>query len=346
MNILIILFGAIGDVVRALPLAERIKQSKPEAIIHWAIEPKSHDIILNHRAVDQVLLFERNLGFRGYISFVKKLRMTKYDIVLDLQRHFKSGVTSFLSGGNRRIGFHRDNSKEFNWLFNTETIALQEKNFPKIDHYQLFGDALGLAPMKQLDFGLAPSPADSALAEQELNSAAQLSGYILPPKNKRIALLIGTSWETKYWFPSHYAKLISLLNEKTDLLPILFGGKGDQDFCSEIINLLPGSARYLNFVGKIDLQQLRAQLTIVKCAVSSDSGPMHLAAAINTPVISLWGPTSPLRNAPYDNQQYMIYNNVACAPCALRVCPGLGRLCMLSITPESVFDRVLEIAKR
>ena len=125
---LIILHGAIGDVTRALPLAVRIKDNLPDAHITWAIEPISKDLVLNHPAIDRVEIFDRPKGIFAYLKFIKELRKNSYDYVLDLQRHFKSGVTSYLSGGKNRLGFHRNNAKEFNWFFNNNRIP-EKSNF-------------------------------------------------------------------------------------------------------------------------------------------------------------------------------------------------------------------------
>ena len=119
-RILIVLMGAIGDVTRGLPIAVRIKRSWPDSQISWAVEPLSAPLVTGHPAIDRVVVFDRKRGIAGYRNLIAELRTESYDLVLDMQRHFKSGMTSLLSGGKVRVGFHRRNAKEFNWLFNIE----------------------------------------------------------------------------------------------------------------------------------------------------------------------------------------------------------------------------------
>ena len=106
-RVLIILLGAIGDVTRGLALATRIKSSWPETELIWAVEPKSAGILERHPAVDQLVVFDRPRGFPAYLRFLKELRSLRCEITLDLQRHFKSGVTSLFAGSPKRLGFNR-----------------------------------------------------------------------------------------------------------------------------------------------------------------------------------------------------------------------------------------------
>ena len=109
-SILIVLLGAIGDVIRAFPLVTHIRNSLPDCKITWAVETPSVEIVKCHPGVSRVVEFKRKEKLSGYYSFIKDLRADQYDIVLDLQRHFKSGFTSLMSGGKNRLGFNFSNS--------------------------------------------------------------------------------------------------------------------------------------------------------------------------------------------------------------------------------------------
>ena len=120
-RVLIVLFGAIGDVTRALPLAVRLKRGWPDAHLTWAVEPLARPLVVGHPAINQVLVFERGQGRVGYRKFLRELDAQEpFDIALDLQRHLKSGFTTWRSGAPPRIGFNRRNSKELNFCFQTE----------------------------------------------------------------------------------------------------------------------------------------------------------------------------------------------------------------------------------
>jgi ADP-heptose:LPS heptosyltransferase len=121
-RILIVLLGAIGDVVRALPLANRLRAGYPNAHLAWAVEPRSAPVLAEHPALDERLVFERSGGAPSFARFLRDVRARRFDLVLDLQRHLKSGIVSWSTRAPVRIGFHRRNAKELNWLWNTHTI--------------------------------------------------------------------------------------------------------------------------------------------------------------------------------------------------------------------------------
>ena len=173
-KILVVLYGAIGDVIRALPLAVRIKAAWPASSLTWAVEPPSRDLVTAHPAVDRVLLFDRPKGRPEAIRFLRQLRGERFDLVLDLQRHLKSGLTSFSTRAPRRIGFNPRNAKEFNWIFNTNYIPAVKNFSLKIEHYQLFGDVLGIPRLDPLQFGLEPTEEQkSKIENRSAESAAK-----------------------------------------------------------------------------------------------------------------------------------------------------------------------------
>src|SRR5258708_7684757 len=157
-RILIILTGAIGDVVRALPLLGRIRRGFPGAHIAWAIEPKSAPILEGHPWLDETILYDRRHAPWSFAPFLKRVRDGRFDLALDLQRHLKSGIISMVSGARDRIGFSAQNTKEVNHLFATRRIEAQPEMRLKLLQYQAFGDALGLSSVP-IEFGLSAAPA-------------------------------------------------------------------------------------------------------------------------------------------------------------------------------------------
>ncbi len=338
-KLLIVLHGAIGDVTRALPLAVRIKRAWPQVELSWAVEPLSRGLVEGHPAVDRVFLFDRPKGFRAYRSFVRELINEKFDLVLDLQRHFKSGVTAFMTRAPRRIGFHPRSAKEFNWLFNSEYVSAVPNFSPKIQHYQLFGDALGIPPLEPLEFGLKAEAADLARMEALI---AEVAGDEVTIAEHRVGLIVGSSWKSRFWTVEHYVKLIETARSSLGLVPLLIGGKGELEFGNEVIARLPSGAA-INLIGRTALADLVPLFSSIRVAVGSDSGPMHIAAAVGTPVISLWGSTSPKRSAPYGSEQYVLQSAIGCSPCYRRECPGVGTLCMKAIPSRAVIAQLESI---
>src|SRR6266849_5660301 len=142
-RILIVLLGAIGDVTRALPLAMRVRAAYPQARIAWAVEAAA-PLLEHHPAVDEPLVFARAGGAPAFVRFLRQVRARDFDLVLDLQRHLKSGLVSAASRASVRIGFHRRNAKELNWLFNTHVIEPVDERGWKLEQYQCFAALLEL----------------------------------------------------------------------------------------------------------------------------------------------------------------------------------------------------------
>ncbi len=338
-SILVVLFGAIGDVTQALPVAVRIKRSAPDCRVSWAIEPPSRALVENHPAIDRVVVFDRPRGFAGYRAFLSELRKEEYDVVLDLQRHFKSGVTSMLSRGKRRIGFHRRNAKEFNWVLNNDSIAAVPNLTPKIMQYQKFCEVLGLQEISPLEYGLFPTEQErekiSALmaAETARLEVSEHAGYV--------PFVIGASWTTRVWPARSFAGAAEALWSDFRLLPVLVGGKTEAAAASEICS--SANTPLVNIVQKTNLRELAAVFEQSRFVIGCDSGPSHIAAACGKKVISLWGPTSPARSAPYRSEDFALQSAIGCSPCYRRSCPGLDTICMSSIPPEAVVARVREV---
>lgn len=339
-KILIVLLGSIGDVVRGLSLAMRLKRSVPTCHVTWAVEPKSADVLVGHPAVDQVIRFERQEGFSAYRRFLSVLRAEHFDVVLDLQRHFKSGFTSFATRAPVRIGFHPKNAKELNWIFQNDWIEFVPDTVQKLDHYQRFGDRLGLPAVSPLEFGLEGDNsvwrgAETIFAEQCTKQGLR----DLPGPEKRVALIVGSSWQSKLWPAERYIELVQLLWKELGMMTIVVGGPSDKRIAAQIkknVSDIP----VCDLTGATSLRELAVVFQRVQIAIGSDSGPMHIAAAVGCPVISIWGATSPMRSGAYGSDDLVLQSSIGCSPCYFRKCPGLDTLCMSDIPSVAVLSKL------
>lgn len=324
-RVLFILFGAIGDVTRALPLLCRIRKGLPEAHLAWAVEPLSRPLVNEHPALDEVILFDRARGAPAFVSFLRSVRRARFDLALDLGRHLKSGVTSLATGAPRRVGFNRVNSREGNWRFQTETIPPQEHYSSKLEQYLQFADQLGV-PGDGIEFGLVTAePVQKRVRRLLANVPRPFAVYVL-----------GSSCSSRRWFPDRTAQAAARLLQERELAPVLVGTAADQAFAASVQSYLARlEVPFADLVGKTSLQDLVAVLREAHLVVTPDSGSMHLAAAVGTPVVSLWGATSAGRSAPYGSEQATLTGDAACAPCYLKECP-IGRVCMEAIGTSDV----------
>jgi lipopolysaccharide heptosyltransferase II len=327
-RLLIVLHGAIGDVVCGLPLAQRLRAGWPGTHITWAVEPPAAPLLQSHPAVDEVIVFRRGSGARAFLEFLRAVRANRPDLTLDLQRHLKSGVTSWWSGARRRVGFHWRNSREGNRLFNTESIEPVRELTPKLGQLLRFADHLGVPPAP-VSFGLAASDAERARVAPLLAEAGE----------RFAALFVGSTWPSKHWWPRATAELCRTLRAR-GLRAVLVGGRADLPFALEV--LAAGAGDVINLAGQTSLREVVAVMERAAIAIGPDTGPMHVAAAVGTPVVALFGATSPDRSGPWGWHHLVARGDVPCAPCYLSRCP-IGRLCMERITPAMVLERVDDV---
>jgi len=337
-SILIVLMGSIGDVARGLCLPPKLKEAFAACRITWLVEPKCRDLVAHHAAIDEVLVFERRRGVAGIFKLWRELKTRRFDITLDLQRHFKSGFFSWVSGAERRLGFHPRNAKEFNWLFNNEWIEFCSEEKSKIQHYLLFlKSLLGVDGVwveeayKNLSFGL-----------EDLDPNISAPGIMKRCGSSYVVLVLGSSWESKDWFKESYLDLARLIKSQTAMQVVLMGDAAQAGLAREISGALEQSA-VINLAGETTLWEACALLKGAKAAIGPDSGPGHIAAAVGTPYIALFGPTAPERTAPYGCEHLVMRSKVSCSPCYRRRCPGLNKICLRLIGAEAVMERLKEV---
>jgi heptosyltransferase-1 len=333
-RILIVLLGSIGDVVRALPLLGRLRRAYPDAHIAWTVEPKSKPVLENHRWLDELIVYDRGHSPWSFIAFLRKVRAGRFDLVLDLQRLLKSAVVSIASGAPVKLGFAPANTKELNHLFSNRWIVPQPNMRLKLDQYQAFGDALGIAPAP-IEFGLE-LPLDEELVAKRL---------IADSPRPMLGVILGSSWPSRVYFPEMTAEVIRQLAVPQKgypaLFPVLIAGPDEAGLAAQVPACL-GNLPALNLAGRTTLRDLIAIFSECAVAVGPDSGPMHIAAAVGCPVVSLWGATAPERSAPWGFAELALRGEIPCHPCYLRVCP-IGRECMRRIAPETVVARVRHV---
>lgn len=340
MNILIVKLSAIGDVIQTLPSLAGLRMLYPDAHITWVVEEAAADLIKNHPYLDVVLVSRRKSWskdirsglFREPLkeikSFIKDLRKRKYDLVIDFHGLFKSSIMVFLSRGKRKLGY--DSLQELSGLFLNEKIPEDMKKHA-VERYLDFLRYLG-AKTDSAQFVL-PSGQEAQVKVQNM-----LLKYNLEDK-KFIAISPVALWETKLWNNEKFARLADLINDKLQVKVVFTGG--EKEPIEEITSSM--TTEKINLGGQTSLSELACLYKKAKIVISTDSGPMHLAAAVGTPVIALFGPTDPARTGPYGRGNTVIRTQLSCSPCFLKKCTT--RKCMEDISVEQVFAVVENINK-
>ena len=338
MNILIIKLSAVGDVIHTLPSLAALRKLCPEANITWVVEDASADLISGHPYLDRVMVSHRKQWIRdlkkGRITrpireirnFINDLRTQSYDLVIDFHGLMKSAVVVLLSSGKRKLGY--DSMQELSGLFLNEKIP-EDMNKHAVDRYLDFLKYLG-ADVRQPEF-LIP------VGEENINRVDELlqRNYI-DKKGRFVAVSPVALWDTKLWADEKFAALCDRIAEDLKV-SIIFTGT-ERDKLAHIQSLM--KAPSVNLGGETTLRDLAYLYQRSALLITTDSGPMHLAAAMGTPVIALFGPTDPSRTGPYGKGHVVMRTDLSCSPCFLKKCDSMA--CMSGITIEEVFDAAKE----
>ncbi|MCB0355075.1 MAG: glycosyltransferase family 9 protein [Bdellovibrionales bacterium] len=326
-SFLIVLSGALGDISRGFCILPPLRLLFPQAKLSWLAEEKWAPLVRAHPLVDEVYTYTKNRGVFVFLDVWRTLQGHSFDVTLDLQRHTKSGVFSLLSHAPTRVGFSRKNAKELNYWFNTDHIVDVSDSDSKVLHYLEFVRFFGYDE-KQVDFGISRDAVESFVPTQFPRSS-----------KKTVSIVLGSSWPSKDWTAEGYAILVKrLVQEEYSVL--LVGDQGQVSLAESLQESTDFGGNLTNFVGKTSLNELVAVLANSHIAVGPDSGPGHLCSLFRVPYVALFGPTDPKRVAPFGSEHLVLQSELPCVPCKRRVCPGLNRICMRLLSPESVIEKV------
>lgn len=331
-NILIVKLSAIGDVIHALPVAYSLKKNYPEARITWVVEKPSYDLLTNNPYIDEIIIFDKP-KFKSFTGLLKnsyklsrQLKAHNFDLAIDLQGLFKSAAISYLSGATKRLVYC--NARELSDKIG-QRICGEHQNGHVVDRYLDVARYLE-CKIDQVVFPINITEIEAQKAETIANHAGlQLS-------NPYIILAPGTNWPSKCWPTTHFSKLADLLYDN-NIIPVIIGGPNDQRLAQEIIDntKIPP----IDLTGKTSLKQLAYIIKRAQTFVAGDTGPMHLAAAVGTKVVAMFGPTDPERNGPYGNRNKVLLAPVPCRNCWKHKCPKKED-CLKSITADRVYDTI------
>ena len=293
-KVLIVRTGAIGDVTNALLVANAIKQARPEVRVGWVVHELARPLVDGHPSVDRVHLWRRDSGLGGLLALGRELRAEGYGLALDLQRIAKSGLLARLSGAERVLGFDRARSKELGWLWATEHLAPNPGSRHMVEWYLESVRRLGL-PYPEPLHRLPADPAAAAWAEEQL---AQLGG-------PGVLLNLGASKPPNRWDPERWGGLAGALRRDPGLPVCLLGGPDERE--AEQRALAASGSGVHSLVGRTSLPQLIEVLRRARLVISCDTGPMHLACALGTPVVALFGPADPRRTGPWGEAHRVVH---------------------------------------
>ena len=352
-RILLIKLSGLGDVAHTLPVLVKLRARYPRARIDWLITPEHAEIVRCHPALPNVVLFaRRDFSKRGrrwravlaFLDLLKQIRRAKYDLVIDLHGQARSAFFALVSGARVRIGFDRPvkdiirhgwrGAREWSWIAYTHRIPIPTLDVHAIDRYLWLGPLLGLDD----------NPPDLTIhlsSQTARNVQRLLEEHGVQPSKALAVLAPGTIWETKRWTIEGFAAVARQFLEDGFAVAVA-GTERDQPRCRQIATAAPGAC---DLSGKTTPAELAALIQRAAVCVTNDSGAMHVAASLGKPMVSVFGPTNPIRVGPYRRPESVVRLDLPCSPCNYRwlsQCP-FDHACMKQLTSGMVVERVREI---
>ncbi len=318
-SILIIQTAFIGDVILATALIEKLHAYYPDATIDFLVRKGNEGLLAGHPHLREVIVFDKKRKYRNLLLIIQKIRKTRYDVLINVQRYATTGLIAALSKAKQRIGFDK-NPLSF---FNTTTINHQSNDIHEVERNQKLIEAF----------------TDKQFAKPKLYPSDSDWNFVQNYQQGKYFCMAPTSvWFTKQWPVEQWIELIKKVQKQVDFIYLL-GAPADHHVC-ESIRLVTGTNKVVNLAGKLSFLQSVALIKGAKMNYVNDSAPMHLASCVNAPVTAIYCSTVPSFGfGPLSDQSVIIETRekLSCRPCGshgFKECPQGHFKCAYSISME------------
>ncbi len=325
-RILIVKLGALGDIVHAIPVAAALRRAYPSARIDWLVGPKHRDILDLVPVIDRRLVLNDSRA----VFAVRELRVNKYDAAIDLQGLVKSALLARASGARRVVGFTARYAREriASWLY-TDVHDPGGGGMYHIDEQHVVYTNLGILRAFGIDATVPEFPLDAVDSAVASTVAAQTKG--------RYAIVnAGAAWPNKRWPPARLGAVAAQLLARHGLASVAVWGPGEEALAREVVQRSCGAAVLSPPTTIRDVVALARGAALY---ISGDTGPAHIAAAVGTPIVGLYGPTRPSRNGPWSPDDATVSRADICQCHHVRRC-RLATMCLEDIEVDEVLAAV------
>lgn len=333
--------SALGDIVHALPVLTALRERFPDSHISWIVNRGFEPLLLGHPHLSATIPFDRSAyrrpgtAIRESLRILNRLRMARFELVVDLQGLLRTGLMCAATGSPRRVGFA--NAREGAVRFYTECVSVPDADsIHAVDRYWRIAEYLGCRGRKQ--FVVPVRESECRTIREELVSAPR----------PWVAVAAGAKWITKRWPPEHFASLLRRAQSEFGGTAILIGSAEDGPLSIAIATRLTGSIR--DYTGRTSLPKLAALLATSDLMIANDTGPLHLAAAMGRPCVAPYTCTRTTLHGPYTvaedrsvdrTASVGVETTVPCAGSYLKRCPR-GMVCLADLTPDKLWPSVAE----
>lgn len=339
-RILIIRLDRIGDVVLSTPVIKALRQAYPNSHIAFMARPLVKDLLMNNPYLNEVILYDKDNIHRQALStlkFAMQLRKKKFDLAVILHPTNRSAMIAFLAGIPTRLGYDKKCG-----ILMTKKIG-DTKHLGQKHEAEYSLDLLKAIGIEAKDTDLfVPVNRDDENAVSEF-----LRKLHVQEKDRILTICPGASCPSKIWPKKRFAKIADMLADELDLKVVLVSDDKDAHIAEDIARSMNSSPLVL--AGRLTLGELAALLKRSCLFISNDSGPVHIASAVGTPVISIFGRNqpglSPKRWGPLGKGNIYLHKKVGCIQCGAHECK-IGFKCLQAITEDDVLKAARTILKK
>ena len=329
-KILLIRLSSLGDVVLTTPVIRAVRIHFPDAYIAMLVAKQSADVLRENPHLNEIITFDRlakDKDTREMFRIIRRLRERKFTLAIDLQRKFRTEMLMYFSGASERVGKGR-----------SCTVRVHERgNKHATAHYFDLLHAVEIpADDPRLEIFLAES--------ERLDAVRRLDTVGVTNGGVKVGLFPGAGWKLREWMPERFAAIGDKLVERFNADVLIFGGQQETALVQTVANLMNAPA--MPFAGNLQVRQLAACIEQCDLFLTNDTGPMHIAAAVGTPTVSLFGPGNHIRFQPLGTQHQRIRHDVPCSPCKQFTDKCKDNICMKGITVDEVWKSVSSALQR
>jgi heptosyltransferase-2 len=346
-RLLVVQTAFLGDVILTLPLIQVLKRTFPQAEIDVVVIPGVADILKGHPAISKVIAFDkrgRDKGIGGLLRTARELRRNDYSAGFVPHRSLRSALLVRLAGIPERIGFNTSAGRMFltSIVRYDKNIHEHRRNLRLLSGYVNGSEIIELGKDPEYPT-LHPSTGDREVVDRFLTE------HTVDESQRLIAIAPGTVWNTKRWLQERFSELTKMLLADGYRVALV-GSKADEDLCRGIANAA-ADQRVFSAAGELSVLQSAEMIRRCMVLVSNDSAPVHIAVAMRTPVVAIFGATVPAFGfAPYgENDSVVEVNDLPCRPCSIHggdKCPIKTFDCMVRISAQEVYRRAQTTLER
>ncbi len=340
-NICILRLSALGDITHTLPLLRTLQKHWPDTAITWIVGKTEYQLVKDIEGVE-FIIFDKSQGLAAYKAIRQQLKGRHFDVLLQIQLSLRASAISFFVPADIKLGFDKERAKDLQWLFSKQKIKPASTRQHVVDSFMEFTSYFGLKPVMEWDLPVSDAAAES------------LRHKLDKDQNKLLVInpcAAAKSRDWRDWTTEGYAAVADYAHEQLGMTVVLNGGSSsrEQNVATAIFSLC--KEKPINLVGQTNIAEMVALLDMASVVIAPDTGPAHIANALNTPVIGLYAATNPQRAGPYRFQKLVINHylqalekyyelSVGDAPWGQRI---QNAECMAMITAEEVIRKLEKV---